>query len=275
MNRRIIAILLVFLAVIGILAGCTADAGEDGAFPLPEETHRIEGSVIYNGMDIFEGVEFGMSLEEYTDLVNEKFGEGSTEFTKSLAYNIDGSIDEGIEWTAARTFLYNEELDMNMVLSASFINDVFNWRSVYALGYCEDYDDFIARAELLEDSAEVRTSEFKTKNFSDITSSSGSPILEMWWNNEYFDYLKNTYVWEGPHEEFEMRFLYLPEYIDSEDHKNTGYLKYDTFSYDTDKVMFAEIRMGTYYDAETYDFPGDPRFEYERDIPMFFSRDSN
>ncbi len=264
---RLISAVLVF-----VMCGCMANAGEDSAFPLPEMPHRIDGTVVYNNLDFFEGIEFGMNVDEYADLVNDRFGKDATEFTHSLAYNIDGSIDEGVEWTIARTFIYNEELDMNTVISASFINGKFNSFTTYALGYCEDYDDFVSRAELIEKRAEVQISKFRTRYISDGTGGHGSPVIEIWWNNEYFDISEGTYVWEGPHEEFSAKFLYLPEYIDSEDHRNTGYLKYDTFAYDPDKVMYCEFSMMTFYDAETYDFPGDPKPKYERDIPMFFSQ---
>ncbi|MBR6801862.1 MAG: hypothetical protein IKM61_08940 [Eubacteriaceae bacterium] len=274
MNRKTIPAILILLMLTAAVAGCTASAGEDSAFPLPETPHRTDGTVVYNGLDIFEDIEFGMHADEYADIVNDRFGEGATEIVKSPAYDVDGSIMEGIEWTVARTFIYNEELDMNASLITTFINDIFNSSTVYALGYCEDYDDFRARSELLEKSVEVQTSEFKTKNISDLTRGAGSPVLEISWNNEYFDVLKDTYVWEGPHEEFDARFLYLPEYVDSDEHKNTGYLQYNTFSYDPEKVMYSEFFMGTFVDAEEYVSSGFYKAEFEKDIPEFFCGNS-
>ena len=264
--RKILWMLICF-ALFATVAGCSASAGEDGAFPLPEKENRIEGTAVYNGMDLYDGIEYGMTFEEYISLVNDRFGEQATETAESLSYDSEGNVVDGNEWTCARTFVYNEEFDMNTVIKAEFLNGTFNGVWAYSLSYCEDFGDFKNRTEFLEKNAQVLTEDFSTRG----TSGSGQRFLvEVEWNDEVFDKEKDMYVRPEPFRSVSYRFVYLPEYQGSEEQALTGGREYETYSYDPGKVMYSELRMGTSYDAETFTDPGHPEYEFDTYIPNLF-----
>ena len=247
MNRRIISILLVFLAIAGILAGCTADASDQSIFSVPEESHKSEKSAVYNEFDYYNSIFLGMSLTEYKENATSKLGEEGIECFTSLSYDKEGNVVEGKEWEAVYSYFYNEDMDMNTVVRADFLDGKLHYMDSVSVCYAEDYDDFLFRAEYFEGTVEDLGAKFGTRN-EDVMDKGRE--FSVWWNN---DSAKNT----ESYDDLGVRFIYIPNYLKASDSVPSvkgSDIDFDIEPYSEESSMMISMRMGTYdyFDSSEY-----------------------
>ncbi len=135
---------LTLIVSLAILASCNQGV----AWETSESSHRIDGTIMYNDVNYYDGVSLGMSYDDYLNFASERYGSESLYFYESLSY--DGTeVVDGVVWKAIHVRLYDETKDLNGFFTAAFKNDVLNWTEAGMLFGCEDFDDFNDKSDEL------------------------------------------------------------------------------------------------------------------------------
>lgn len=143
-RKKVISIIMSMLLIL-VAVGCTANAEEE-VFSLPKEQKQIEGTAVYEGTDFFDGMEFGMSFEDYVAFAEERYGEGTTMLIEDIpsAYEGHSSV-----WQYAHTKLYDPSREINSYVTAVFRDGKLDQMSAGSLVYATSVDNFKRRAEVL------------------------------------------------------------------------------------------------------------------------------
>ena len=216
MNRRIVSILLVFLAIAGILAGCTAEAHEE-VFTVPETGKQIEGTVRYDKTNFFEGIYFGMSYDDYIDLASGRYGK-----TANVSYDAKAAkADEGSEWEVVHTKLYDASREINSFVTAIFLNGKLDQMRAGSLVYATSVENFKLRAEELIVEHEYIYGDLKDNSLSPVAG--GYQSFTKWqhrfWET-YYGIETTGYLEEG----FYVDIALPDELVSTEENNNTVYV---------------------------------------------------